>query len=109
MRLFLKLKEGFTYDDGRSFVFSLDDEELEFKKDGNPIPDLPSAELSKSIEIPESLVLQVKETDLNPLGAGAETDWWRTVEIEGENKIRLKPEAIEDILIVTQYAVTKEE
>lgn len=118
--LFFKLKDGFTYNDSKPLTFYLyndgeslvveDDrttpKPLEFRKNGSPITDLPFTGLTDlSIKIPGSLKMQVKETDLNPLGAGAETDWWKTVKIDDDNKIRLKPEAIDGILIVAQYSV----
>ena len=121
MHLFLKLKEEFTYkEDGTAKEkFTYDDDKplaLVLKEDGNalpvsqflkggsPISDLPYAEPLKgqSGKLGQ-WPLEVKEDEVKKIDASLQ----QKVKINGQDHVRLHPDAIEDVWIVCEYQVLK--
>lgn len=125
MHLFLKLKEGLTYKDNQPFAYN-DDKPLafilkredgtelppsNFKSKGSPIAGLPYAEplnpqsdtepLNAQGEKPGQWSLEVKEDDVKKVNALLQ----QVVTINGQEHVRLNPDAIEDVWIVCQYQV----
>jgi len=104
--LFLKTKEGFTYDDNNKLLvhLSIDADSLgtqPFMQNGSPIKGLPFAKQSvDQIDIPFILMLEVQENDL-PTNPSSDTSWW----IKSQDSTRLNPAAIDDIWIVCGHSV----
>ena len=74
----------------------------QFLKGGSPISDLPYAEPLKgqSGKLGQ-WSLEVKEGDVKKIDASLQ----QTVKINGQEHVRLNPDAIEDVWIVCQYQV----
>jgi len=78
--------------------------ESHFKESGSPITGLPYAEALKGQNGKlGQWSLEVKEGDVKKIDASLQ----QTVKINGEDHIRLNPDAIEDIWIVCEYQVVK--
>jgi hypothetical protein len=108
MKLFLKIKDEFVYDDKKqALVFHFLPESspspLSFVRDGSPIKDLPCADPKiADMPVPSYPNLLVQEDEL-PKGVSSKTTWWQ--KLDGTNHTRLKPDAIEDIWLVCYYSV----
>lgn len=104
LKLFLKLKEGFEYNDTTPFPFySQPLPTKEVFSVASPIRNLPFKQLNESGPLPKTLSLEVRSVDLPTAPADAST-WWQTVQINGAARTRLNPEAIEDIWVVCLYS-----
>jgi hypothetical protein len=107
--LLLKLKDGIEYEDATLAFHETgqpDSPKIEFKTASGAIIQLPVARPENlSGPVPQTLTLEVRESEL-PLGSASETTWWQTTKVGNETHTRLRPEAIEDIWIVCQYSVT---
>jgi len=108
VRLFLKMREGFPYDDQTNAltVHLNNDKGFGFVVAGSPVSGLPAA--SPAIgptDVPTQFMLVAQEAEL-PKSAASLTSWWETVSINGSNHLRLNANAIEDIWIVCNYLVT---
>ncbi len=107
MKLFLKLKDGFTYDDGKALVFTFGKDSSPgtsspFKLGGSPISSLAYAEaLQGSVGSVGKWTLTVQGSDAAKLGPTLQ----RTVTINGQNFVHLNPDAIEDLWIICQYSL----
>ncbi len=108
VNLFLKLKGGFTYDDGKALAFVLkkeDGTELPaslFKIAGSPITNLPYAEpLQGQSGDLGKWSLEIKEDDVKKFDAALR----QTVKVNGRDRTRLNPDAIKDLVVVCQYSV----
>jgi hypothetical protein len=110
MNLFLKLKDGFTYDDGKALAFVLKKEDgtelpASLKVGGSPIISLPYAEpLQGQSGNLGKWSLEVLEDDVKKLDASLPS-LRKTVKVNGKDHTRLNPDAIEDVWIVCQYRV----
>jgi len=115
--LFLKLKNGFNYDESVSpLLLSLGIDNtttdnttpaMTFKITSSPVKELPFARLSGDSSIIGSGIdtpwkLEVKENDLR--GNPTTTSWWQTVTIDSVDHKRLNPKAIEDIWVICDYS-----
>jgi hypothetical protein len=112
MTLFLKVHNGFMYDDTKAELFVHLNQNGQsqvaaqgFVRAGSPVEGLPfiRPDLSSS-DVPTQYTLEVQEKDL-PTSDAADESWWQRVTINGNPHSRLKPEAIEDIWIICGYAV----
>ncbi|MBD1822981.1 peptidoglycan-binding protein [Cyanobacteria bacterium FACHB-DQ100] len=103
--LFLKVKEDFSYSTPKLKIYLNNDAGNEFTLDGSPVTGLPYAKpkIAPS-SIPTSLALNIREGDL-PTSTDSSSTWWQRLEINGVNRSRLKPEAIEDIWIIFYYSI----
>ena len=111
VRFFLKLKEGYAYADARPLSFDLSKEsgpeflKLDFKVLGSIIRELPYVKVFEKQVInlgTEKWSFQVDEPS-----TGANLPSWRhKVAINGGDRFRLNPVAIEDIWMVFHYSVT---
>jgi len=108
--LFLKLKDGFAYDDTTALAFHSESADSSpqrsFKIDGSPIQNLPFAKLDGAPgKLPKTVLMEVRESELPNPNAAALTTWWQTVTVQGSDHARLKPEAIEDIWMICLCSV----
>lgn len=104
--MFVKLAAGFSYDDSTGLTFRLNGSVAGLANAGSPVAGLPfAAPKLKLITAPTNLALDVQESDL-PKTVPADDSWWQSVKINGVDRVRIKPEAIDDIWIVTQYSTS---
>ena len=107
MQLFLKLQDGFVYDDSKALTFTFGKDgnpgtSSTFKLGGSPISTLPYAEaLQGSVGSVGKWILTVQGSDIAKLDPTLQ----RTVTINGQNFVHLNPDAIEDLWIVCQYSI----
>ncbi len=113
MNLFLKLKDGFNYDDGKALaLLPKKDDGTELKKDDgteyqflkaiSPITNLPYVEpLHGQSGNLGKWSLEVKESDIKNLDPSLQ----KTMKVSGQDHVRLNPDAIEDLWIVCEYSV----
>lgn len=107
MRLFLKLKGGFTYDDGKALTFTLKNADTAFppttfKAGGSPIDALPYAEPL------DGKIGSVGLWSIEMLGAdiqGLDNALKKTVTVNGQPYYHLNPDAFDDIWLVCEYTV----
>ena len=110
--LFLKIADDFIYDADKNTLASHLNQEgqgqgvaAKFVTAGSPINKLPFAKTDvSSLDIPTRLTLEVQESELPSLSSASNTTWWQSVKINTANHARLKPDAIEDILVVCEYS-----
>jgi hypothetical protein len=116
LTLFLKVKDGFAYDDSQALVLRQDGDDTPhtFMMAGSFVQGLaalkPALNLDDTSDEPGrifSAKLQVKEGDLPQPGLASATSWWQAVKINGADHSRLKPDAIEDIYIICHYSITQ--
>ena len=79
---FLKLKDGFSYDDSKPLTLRAGTDQLNFRINSSPIKQLPFAKPSdgSSIvpnDVDTTWILEVKEDDIRSLGAPSATSWWQ--------------------------------
>jgi hypothetical protein len=104
--LFLKLKDGFAYEDELAFHFNKDVKMISFTTAGSPVEDLPCAKPSiNHTIIPTGWTLEVREGELLQQSNPADNSWWQTVKANDTIRARLNPAAIEDIYILCNYSV----
>jgi hypothetical protein len=114
MMLFLKLKDGFTYNDGKAlaFTFGKDGTGTSYtftlagspirNLDGSPIKTLPYAVVpGGGISIIGNWVLTVQGSN----AAKLDSPFQQTVMINGQKFVHLNPDAIEDLWIVCQFSL----
>ena len=107
MQLFLKLQDGFVYDDSKALTFTFGKDSnpgtsSTFKLGGSPISTLPYAEaLQGSVGSVGKWILTVQGSDIAKLDPTLQ----RTVTINGQNFVHLNPDAIEDLWLVCQYSI----
>lgn len=107
MKLFLKLKDGFSYSDSKALTFTFGKDgnpgtSSTFKLGGSPISTLPYAEaLQGSVGSVGKWILTVQGSDIAKLDPTLQ----RTVTVNGQNFVHLNPDAIEDLWIVCQYSI----
>jgi hypothetical protein len=105
LTLFLKLREGFAYDDSTKLLLRLNQLPLEFSSQGSPVGDMPSLTTTAPVaSVPSTLEIDVDGSSL-PSEAEKNTSWWETVAIGSEDHVRLKPTAIQDIWLLCGYSV----
>jgi hypothetical protein len=117
VNLFLKLNDGFAYDDGNPLAFVLtkddntqlpgspSDKPLIFSATKNSIANLPFVEpLQGNSGGLGTWSIGVKESDAKNLPSSLPS-LQRTVTVNGQNYVQLNPDAFEDIWIVCQYSV----
>jgi len=75
----------------------------QFLKGGSPISDLPYAQPLNDKGKPGQWSLEIKEDDVKKIDASLQ----QTVKIQGQDHVRLHPDAIEDLWIVCEYQVLK--
>ncbi|MFL5698674.1 MAG: neuraminidase-like domain-containing protein [Ktedonobacteraceae bacterium] len=107
MKLFLKLKDGFAYVDGKALAFTFGKDgnpsiSSTFKLGGSPISTLAYAEaLQGSVGSIGKWILTVLGSDAAKLDPTLQ----RTVTVNGQNFVHLNPDAIEDVWIICQYSL----
>jgi hypothetical protein len=107
MKLFLKLKDGFAYVDGKALAFTFGKDgnpgiSSTFKLGGSPISTLAYAEaLQGSVGSIGKWILTVLGSDAAKLDPTLQ----RTVTVNGLNFVHLNPDAIEDVWIICQYSL----
>jgi hypothetical protein len=103
--LFLKLRPGFTYDDGTRLSLMLNQSPVDLLKQGSPTGDLPSVTRPlNGASVPFPFEIEVVGSSL-PSATANETSWWEAIEINNENQVRLRSQAIEDIWLLFHYSV----
>lgn len=108
VHLFLKINEGFVYEQNQvlSFIPNNEFESRQFLI--NPEFSLPHALLAMNGDaLPFQLTLGVKESDL-PSTDADEKSWWEVISQNNAGSVRLNPKAIEDIWLVCEYFVVGE-
>ena len=113
--LFLKVGDGYAYDDPNALgvhlrkesVASTSDLPINFVRGGSPVEGLPfitatagDSPTPTPFTIPTRLTLEVREGDL-PATTASDTSWW----MEDTEHKRLRPDAIEDIWILCEYSI----
>lgn len=108
LKLFLKLRDGFAYNDGKPLTLTCKEAKdgttfsATLKATGSPDSSLPYAELlqGKSGNL-GVWTIEVQGASLSTLDPSLR----RTVTVDGQSFVHLNPDAIEDIWIVCQYTV----
>lgn len=106
LRLFLKLSDGFVYEDGTKLLLKLNQLPLQFAEQGSPAGSMPSLTSPlPGASVPFNLELEVDGSSL-PSETENNRSWWETVEIDNQDRARLKATAIQDIWLLCGYSVS---
>jgi hypothetical protein len=106
VKLFLKTADGILYADN-ALTIHVNTIAASFARSGSPVNNISFAPIPNLTlpSVPVQITLTVQEADLANLSGSGNDTWWQTVTINGVNRIRLRPEAIDDIWVVCDYSV----
>ncbi|HXU18677.1 MAG TPA: hypothetical protein VN708_26450 [Terriglobales bacterium] len=98
--VFLKLKEGVTYEDGNDLKLTWQGKDTILKVE-SPLNLPHGIPLENGDETLGAWTVTITEANLK----AAHPDLWKKVTINGQERCRLDPDAIEDLLLLVRYTV----